>query len=353
MAKLSFKKNDNFNITIPSKFIEDYLPSANGTFVKVYLYALMYSFIPNSHITINDIAKCLDILESDVYNAWKYWGSVGIVKIHDGDDGQFNIEFVDLTNVNNNKIGISKSTFLETKPNYSPKEIDTYINNSEEIKYLFKLATDKFGVVKNSNDSNILYSFYDWLRLPIEVIIMLLEYCSSNDKCNMRYIEKVAIDWADKGIDSTQRAEEHLKKLEQKNSKLNIIKNAYGIIDRLFTQAELSYIEQWINEYKFDIETIKLACENTIMNTGKATIKYTHSILEDWHNKKIKTVTQAKEDIINYKATNKQNFVPQKKPAKNTNNKFNNFSQEKPDFDKLLQQARENNKKNPSESRSS
>ena len=55
----------------------------------------------------------------------------------------------------------------------------------------------------------------------------------------MRYIEKVAMDWADKGINNTEKAEEYLKKLEQKNKNLGIIKNSLGIIDRIFTPSEL------------------------------------------------------------------------------------------------------------------
>lgn len=218
MAKISFKKNNNFTVSVPSAFIETYMPKANGSFVKVYLYGLMCSLLPNIDVTNKDIAHSLDMLESDVHKAWKYWENEGIVKLNNYNDN-VHIEFLDITRVKNSKT----SNITQSKPNYHPKELDIYINNNSQISFLFKVAQEKLGKLLSPNDSSTLFGFYDWLRLPVEVIIMLLEYCASMDKRNMRYIEKIAIDWADRGINSVEKAEALLKEIE--NNKKNSIES--------------------------------------------------------------------------------------------------------------------------------
>lgn len=51
---------------------------------------------------------------------------------------------------------------------------------------------------------------YDTAGLPAEVILMVIEYAVGAGKYHMRYIEKVALDWADRGIDTIDKAEQHL-----------------------------------------------------------------------------------------------------------------------------------------------
>ena len=216
MAKLSFKKSEISTLSIPVWFIEKYMPKANGSFVKVYLYGLMCSLMSGVEVTNQDIAKVLDILESDVWNAWRYWQSVGIINTNEN-SGSFHIEFIDLPSPKTLEVPSPKTLEvpLQKKPTYLPKEIDIYITNNEEIRYLVNVAQEKLGKTLGPNSLSTLFSFYDWLRLPVEVIVMLLEYCASVDKRSLAYIEKVAIDWADKGINTVDKVEALLKNIEK------------------------------------------------------------------------------------------------------------------------------------------
>lgn len=344
---IKFKKNKNLTVSISSIFIDKYMAKANGTFVKVYLYGLMHSSIPGSNINNSDIANALDILESDVHKAWKYWEKINIIKINANSD-DFDIEFLDLTD----EITPKDEKITQSKPSYDPKEISIYINKNPEINHLYNFAESKLGKQFNSNDLSTLFSFYDWLRLPVEVIVMLIEYCSSIDKTNMRYIEKVAIDWADKGINSNEKAESHLKNLELQNSNLDIIRRSLGLSSYL-TDAQMDYVNKWINEYNFSIDLIKYACEQTVLNTGKANIKYVHSILEDWHSKNIKCLDQVLKEKECYKQKNANNNSNQSKTAQpkvSKNNKFLNFTQRDTDFDEVVRLITQKSQK---ESRSS
>jgi DnaD/phage-associated family protein len=349
MSELNFKKNGASWVLVSSEFIQKLMPKANASFVKVYLYGLMCYTQPLKNITNKSIAEALDMLESDVINAWKYWEKAGVLKINNTPE-KFEIEFSESIEAPIEKVFKRQ----DSKPTYHPKELDIYINNNSEISHLFKVAQEKLGKPLSPSDSNTLYSFYDWLRLPVEVIIMLLEYCVSNNKLNIRYIEKVAIDWAEKGINNTDKAEEHLKLLEQKNSNVNVIKNALGI-SSILTEIQLEYINKWLYDYKFDIELIKFACEKTLLNTGKPSIKYVNSILEDWSSKKIVTKEQAINEIEKYnKRYKEKSFSKQNTDIKQQkNNKFLNFSQDKPDFDNFMKLTREKRINDLKESRSS
>ncbi len=351
VATYKFLNTGLQSIPVANVFIDTYMPKANATFVKVYLYGLRQCFTNNNEMNNNQIARTLNILESDVVNAWNYWESVGAVNLirHESNtSSEFDVQFVDLTAAPVPKI--KKTNFLTTKPNYSPQEIAIYMDQNEDIRYMYKFYEEKSGKTLSSTDINILYSFYDWLRLPVEVIIMLLEYCFSINKKNMRYIEKIAIDWVDKGIDNIEKAEQHLKKLEQKNSACFQVKKSLGLTDRILSDTESKYIDTWIGEKDYNIDLIKLAYDVTVLNTGKLAFPYLNSILSSWNERGIKTVEAAKTDMNQHKQNNKgkyNNKPSATKTPKISNNKFVNFKQKKYDFEeieRLALQKRLNNK---------
>ena len=79
------------------------------------------------------------------------------------------------------------------------------------VKGLFISAQTHLGKLLSQNDMSMIFSFYDWLRLTPEVIEILLAYCVEGGHRNMNYIEKVAISWAEEGIDSPKKALDYMK----------------------------------------------------------------------------------------------------------------------------------------------
>lgn len=67
---------------IENIFINDYMPMANGTYVKVYLLGYKYAFDRDSKIEVNNetIAKHLNIPLEDVLRAWDFWQEKGIIQ---------------------------------------------------------------------------------------------------------------------------------------------------------------------------------------------------------------------------------------------------------------------------------
>jgi len=323
---------------ISNIFIDEHMPQAMPAFVVVYLYAFRQVVSGNSTLSNGEIAKALGMLEGDIIKAWEYWQSKEIVKV----DETGGVTFLPLVSQKEEKTKQKAVLVLEKRPEYGIEEIATYMENSDMVRELFVSAQEHLGKMLTQNDMSVLFSFYDWLGLPVAVIEMLLAYASGQGHYNLRYIEKIAVQWAEMGIHTTEEAMDFIKERKENYA---VIMKAMGFTGRRAVSAEEVFIKKWRKEYGFSAEIICMACEKTVMQTGKGSFPYTDKILEGWKEKKVST----KEDVDRLEAefaTGKQmkrettTQAKQAKPQKKQN-RFVNFEQRKWDFDAIEQFERE------------
>ena len=74
------------DISVPSKFIDEYMPEANGEFVKIYLYLLRALGSSSSDFSISAIADKFEHTEKDVVRALKYWERQKLLSLDYGTD---------------------------------------------------------------------------------------------------------------------------------------------------------------------------------------------------------------------------------------------------------------------------
>ena len=87
-------------------FIEKYMPQARGEFIKIYLLMLKYNISGELGVSSSILASSLNLLESDIMNALHYWNDLGLIKLTPIDKmGNFNIEFLDLTDEGKTRFG--------------------------------------------------------------------------------------------------------------------------------------------------------------------------------------------------------------------------------------------------------
>lgn len=74
MSLISLQNSSELEVTILSnRFIDNFMPRANGEFVKVYIYLLrMVSAAPSS-FSLEHMADSLFCTERDISRALKYW----------------------------------------------------------------------------------------------------------------------------------------------------------------------------------------------------------------------------------------------------------------------------------------
>lgn len=353
MAEIDFKMTGYFLYTpLSNVFIDKYMTKANPAFVSVYIFFLRHA-LSGVYINTSQAAEKLNILESDVINALKYWGKNNVINIQ-FDNENIKIEFLDLNkSLNNTKIETKtetdKKVYKETKPSYSDDEIRFYSQQNQDVKQLFNMAQRILAKPLSSNDMSVLISLYDWLRMPLDEIAVLLTYCAENGKGNMRYIEKTAVDWNNKGIDTAEKAEEYLKNF---NTDFKEIMKYFGISNRTPTEAEQKYMTKWVNVFKMKKDIIKIACERTVIKTGQASFPYADSIVSKWYEAGVSSAA----DIV--KIDEEFNFNRNSEKNKNVENNYNavksvpkpnrfvNFEQREWDFDELKRRERERMYKN-------
>lgn len=85
----------------------------------------------------------------------------------------------------------------------------------EELKMLVEETQTTLGKVLSNSDIATLLMLKDTCGLPLDVIFMLIHYCASIDKGNIRTIENIGIQWANDGVYSLEAADNKIKQIQK------------------------------------------------------------------------------------------------------------------------------------------
>lgn len=284
---------------VSNLFITQYMTKANGDYVKVYLY-LLYCF--SNHcpsFSVSEIADLFDDTDKDILRAFSYWEKAGLLSIQKKQDGSIGeITIIAPEEAKRNEIKTKPPISFQPKqapsspdlqntpiaphtkiqrPEYSQKQVQELTNN-DEVKWLLNIIETYMDHPLRSGDLQLILFLYESMEFSAELIMYLYEYCISKNKKNPSYIEAVALAWAEKGIDTVEKAEQAA--IEYNNS-YNAVINAFGL-NRSPVAIERQFIDKWFSTYGFDIPIIVEACNRTILRTHKPDFKYADRILESW-----------------------------------------------------------------------
>ncbi|NDL66732.1 DnaD domain protein [Anaerotalea alkaliphila] len=315
-------------ILVSNDFIDNHLAGANGDFVKVYLLAERLSAEGSSPLSVGDIADRLHLTESDVERAIRYWQSKEVWRL--AEEG-----------APPSSAPPSPLLPADQKPGYTVEELARFMEQTE-LKELIYITQKYMGKILTQNDISTLVSFHDWLGLPVEVIEILVEYCVMGDHRNMRYMEKVALDWAENNIKTVAQAKYRSQVF---NKRYFAVLKAFGLGDRTPTPPQIQVMDRWF-AYGFDLPIIEEACHRTVQAINKPEFKYADKMLASWHESKVRTL----EDIQKLDAAFQAQLEAKKsqgggqggnafKTKPLPRNKFSNFSQRNYDFDALEKKA--------------
>ena len=123
----------------------------------------------------------------------------------------------------------------------------------------------------SSSDLKRLFGIYDYLALPPEVVLELLNYCVSiscspsgeGRRPSMRFIEKEAYAWVHMEIFTLEQAEECIQKSQLRRGDIGKISEALGIRGRALTPSEQRFISSWL-DMGFTLDAIELAYDRTV-----------------------------------------------------------------------------------------
>ena len=387
MSLISLQNSSELEVTILSnRFIDNFMPRANGEFVKVYIYLLRAVSSSPSSFSLEHMADRLFCTERDIFRALKYWEGEKILSLTYTTDRQLSgitlLEpFADAGHMessassenifstagtssspvsaqmaagisqpvaltgsapknvslssSNSAVSSGTSSELSTSADYihslTPDHISE-LKQNEEVSQLLYIAEQYLAKTLTPTEMQKIFFFYDELHMSADLIEYLVEYCVSRGRKSMRYIETVALAWTRDGVTTVEMASD-ASSLFSKD--YYTILKAMGISGRNPVENEISYIDTWRKTYGFDLELIQEACSRTVLSTGQPSFQYADKILSGWKKKNVHTLEDVRLLDAEHKKRQLEKAVSRKKqPAaqSQSNNRFNNFHQRDYDF---------------------
>jgi len=353
---LSTESSEGYT-SVSNIFISEYVPGANGEFVKVYLYLLHLMSLRSNNISISLLADTFNQTEADIMRALRYWDSLDVISLsfNGPGNGLSNIVLRDIKHTGqaanamadpiaaesasvNNTSSYQTETVRAAKPDIKQTEV-IYTAEPSKVSYSKEqlngfLANDNFSMLLfvieqymgrplSTKETNSIVYFYDGLKLSTDLIEYLFEYCVEHNKKSINYIEKVALSWASKNIHTIAEAKEETS---NHTDYVYQIMKAFGLSNREPAQHEKAMIAKWADTYCFDTDMIIEACNRTIKAIHQPSFEYADTILANWKNSNVSSLEDVKKADAAYAAGN--NIKPkQTASSKPANNRFNNFQQ--------------------------
>jgi DnaD/phage-associated family protein len=182
-------------------------------------------------------------------------------------------------------------------PEYHMEDIAAVLADpSNGFSPLCDAVENLLGKKLNTPEVKTLYTLYDHLSLPMEVLLTLVTWCCDEmerkygpgRKPHMPAIRKEGFAWARRGIDTLEKADAHIQRMTSLRSRENEVLRLLDISPRPLVEREKTYIAAW-DDMGFDDEALRMAYERTVLKKQSMDWGYMNGILRRWHEKGLHT----------------------------------------------------------------
>lgn len=256
---------DTFDLgvtSIENLFIDEFLPFADATCIKVYLTAMRLLSQKKGELTIHDLSRRLSISESDIKEAFIYWKNQGLVDIQ-GDD----VSFKTLRNI-----------YLEE--NYDRKQHSTTLTYADHYQGIFKAINSVLHVPLIETEREHFVQFYHGKEIDEEIILLAFEESKTR-----KYRVKHAIDllrhWLENDLKTLDDVLLFKERFNKRQKQYKDILHALGRGYEGPTIADKESIDLWIDELGFSMPEILSKIKEITMNKSKPTMSYLNKVFEN------------------------------------------------------------------------
>lgn len=185
-------------------------------------------------------------------------------------------------------------------PEYTAEDINRELaDQRSSFPALVSEVQRRLGKVLSTNDLKSLYTIYDFTGLPAEVILMVVNWTveeyrrkyGQSRMPRMPQIQREAIQWKERGVDTMEAAEAHLKRLSLLRDRSAQILALLDIRDRQPVTREKEFFSGWV-DMGFEDEAIRMAYEKTVLKKRTLNLSYMDGILKNWHQKGLHTAEE-------------------------------------------------------------
>lgn len=302
---------------VPSEIVDKYIKLAGAAQLKVLLWILKNAGTP---FKVEDIGNALSMHTADVRDCIEFWVTAGLLCKNDNclvpkeeSTAQVPLQMTQTAKEINNQHTAQKESQTEVAkeaavpveeppikpapPKRAPARtqqpdsifVAQRINGDENLANLMQEAQVILGRPLSHGDSATLLMMHDTDGLPVDVILMILQYAVGEGK-GMRYIEKMGINWASEGIDTHEKAEEKIWEISKTKDAWHKVAQTFGINNPgTPTDAQLEYANRWINLWGYSLEMLRIAYETCVDTKGEYNLRYINGIIKKWHTSGILT----------------------------------------------------------------
>ena len=304
---IKLEQNDKsllFSTTeLPDVFFTEYLSSASGDYIKVYLYLRFLSNY-NKEVKIADMSKAISLPFKTIQDALEYWESLSVITKKPKGYIVNNLQEIELNKLYSPKLSIS------------PEDLEKNSKNQYRAKAVENINSLYFqGMMSPSWYSNIDMWFKKY-GFNEEVMLALFDYCFNKSALHRNYVQTVADAWGKSNIKTFTDLEIYFEKIDKVNKAKKNIAKKLGYHKDL-SQFESAYVEKWTVDYGYDMNIIDLALKKTTSKINP-TFDYFDKLISSWHDRNLKTVP----DIQNFM----QEMKAQTKTVKDLEKKSNNYN---------------------------
>lgn len=175
---------------------------------------------------------------------------------------------------------------------YKSEDLTRRCRDDEIFRSILNEARKVVGRNLSSVEMKALFGVYDYLGLPSDVLMLLINYCGrlyeekyhGQRRPTVRAIQKEADLWARQEVMTLELAEDFMRAQDERRSRVSQVKEALGIRGRELSPTERGYINSWL-DMGFEDEALAEAYDRTVTNTGSLRWNYMNKILLSWHEK--------------------------------------------------------------------
>lgn len=337
---------------VPNQLVDENIRLASVVQLKVMLYLLRHA--NDSGLCVQKICDALFYDREDVTDALIFWQERGLV-IKDGQtpvsDSPTAEKAEPVTTVRLQKAEIeTKPSVTEAAssqekkalpsldiPRPSHEQVAARVQECQELATLFQEAQVILGKTVGYEGQAVLIMMYDGYGLPIEVILMAIQYAVDKKKSGYSQIAKIGKLWCENEIFTIEAVSEFIESHSIVDETWDKLRSMTEITNRNPTEKQRRYITAWVKEFGYSADMIYYAYEESIDRTGKMSMPYMDKVIRNWHSAGVKTPTDIQNLQKEWEQRREKQTVPQTKgKAKSTPGNSRAASY---DMDKFMQKA--------------
>lgn len=205
---------------------------------------------------------------------------------------QFDKAAFTLTNLSISQAAAHETQKPKSAPRYAASELRTARLEDHRFRSVCAFAESTFNTPINESMLRALYTVYEHIGLPAEVMMELISYLKADkDSVTSRDLVREASIWSDRSLFTVADAQKYLSALQLQKPLRDAIYSIIGVVGRTPTLAEKN-LSEFCAERGFTEEAVKLAYDRMMRYHGSYSLNYLKKVLQAWDSKNIHTIAE-------------------------------------------------------------